>query len=377
MKDNLMNITIVVPTKNRPQYVMRLLNYYLSINFSGHVAIIDSSDKEIAQYIEKFISQINKKNFSYTFTLGLPTSVIKENLNLINTKYASLIGDDDYLTPGGIFRAIEFLENNLDIDACRGEGIRIKDSRGSGIDKDGILKYRNFFNRIEKNASERVVRHFADYHTPFFHVCKSEIFIKAFAGAPTLIETEKGYDRLIGDELLVAGLIIAFGKFVSINGLHLVRTNSAESIELRNSWLSKENIDGKKMASQDFIKKISNAIFDKNIMTYEDAQNIAMNIQNNSVFTKNYNSNINNGFKTFLKPTLKFLYLLDFFISIRDKFFVISRKLSDRFFVKKTKRVKLKNLLSPNNLYHKDFIPVYMSIINSDLNDDISDLATK
>ena len=38
---------------------------------------------------------------------------------------------------------------------------------------------------------------------------------------------------------------------------------------------------------------------------------------------------------------------------------------------------KLKNLLSPNNLYHKDFIPVYMSIINSDLNDDISDLATK
>ena len=256
-----MHMTIVVPTKNRPQYVKRLLNYYLSVNFSGHVAIIDSSDKEIAQYIEKFISQINKKNFSYTFTLGLPTTVIKENLNLIKTKYASFIGDDDYLTPGGIFRAIEFLENNLDIDACRGEGIRIKDSRGLGIDKDGILKYRNFFNRIEKNASERVVRHFEDYHTPFFHVCKSKIFLKAFANAPTLIETEMGYDRLIGDELLVAGLIIAFGRFVSIDGLHLVRTNSIESIELRDSWLHKENIEGKKMASQDFIKKMSKAIF--------------------------------------------------------------------------------------------------------------------
>ena len=182
---------------------------------------------------------------------------------------------------------------------------------------------------------------------------------------------------IIGDELLVAGLIIAFGRFVSIDGLHLVRTNSIESIELRDSWLHKENIEGKKMASQDFIKKMSKAIFDEGSISYEEAQNIATKVLKNPVFTKNYNSNINNGVKNFLKPILKFFYLLDFFTSIRDKFFVVSRKFRDRFFVIKTKRVKLENLLSPKNIYHKDFVPVYMSILNFDLNDNISDLAKK
>ena len=116
---------------------------------------------------------------------------------------------------------------------------------------------------------------------------------------------------------------------------------------------------------------------DEGSISYEEAQNIATKVLKNPVFTKNYNSNINNGVKNFLKPILKFFYLLDFFTSIRDKFFVVSRKFRDRFFVIKTKRVKLENLLSPKNIYHKDFVPVYMSILNFDLNDNISDLAKK
>ena len=44
----LLDMTIVIPTKNRPQYVERILTYYLSLNFIGNIVIIDSSDEELA-----------------------------------------------------------------------------------------------------------------------------------------------------------------------------------------------------------------------------------------------------------------------------------------------------------------------------------------
>ena len=55
-----MNISIIIPTKNRSKYLFKLLNYYQSINFTGQLIIIDSSDKKIFIENKKFIeSNIN------------------------------------------------------------------------------------------------------------------------------------------------------------------------------------------------------------------------------------------------------------------------------------------------------------------------------
>ena len=372
--EELMNMTIVIPTKNRPHYVKRILGYYLSLNFNGNVAIIDSSDKEIAEDIKNYINNINKVNFTYRHALGLPITVTKDNLDIIKTKYVSFLGDDDYIIPTGILKSIEYLENHSDISGCRGEGIRISETN---ISSNSILKYKNFFNRIEETSSERTIKHFSDYHTPFFHVCRSEVFIRAFSNGPSFAQMKQGYDRLIGDELLVAGLLLAFGKFVSIEGLHLVRTNSVESIELRDSWYHDEDIKGREMASQDFTKKIANAISEQDSITFDVAEKIAISVQKQSIFTKNYNTDINQNFKGFLRPILEFLYLLEVIKALRDNFFIISRKINDRFFVTKNKRVRLKNLLSPDNFYHKEFIPVYMSLINYDTKKNESNFVKK
>ena len=253
----LLDMTIVIPTKNRPQYVERILTYYLSLNFIGNIVIIDSSDEETAEYIRKYVNDINKVNFTYSFSQGLPTTVIRDNVNLIKTKYVSFLGDDDYIIPTGILRSIEYLKKNPDIVACRGEALKIRDSN---LSSDSISRYWNFFNRLEDSSGDRVIKHFSDYHTPFFHVCRSEMFIKAYSNAPSMSEIEAGYDRLIGDELLVAALMLAYGKFASIEGLHLIRTNNVESIELRESWLYDVNVIGKEMAVRDLRKKTATAV---------------------------------------------------------------------------------------------------------------------
>ena len=341
----LLDMTIVIPTKNRPQYVERILTYYLGLDFIGNIIIIDSSDEETAEYIKKYVNNINKVNFTYSFSEGLPTTVIRDNVNLIKTKYVSFLGDDDYIIPTGILRSIEYLKNNPDIVACRGEALKIRDSN---LSSDSISRYWNFFNRLEDSSGDRVIKHFSDYHTPFFHVCRSEMFIKAYSNAPSMSEIEAGYDRLIGDELIVAALMLAYGKFASIEGLHLVRTNSIEAKERRVTMLDDANILGKEMAGRDLIKKTATAVSEQDAITFEEAEKIAISILDKPILTQKYNSTINESFKGFLKPILQFLNLFELCLTLRSNFYITKRKVFTLLFVSKNKRIGLKNLLNPS-----------------------------
>ena len=53
-----MDISIVIPTKNRFHYIFKLINYYDNINFKGTLIIIDSSDDD---NLNKTINLINSK----------------------------------------------------------------------------------------------------------------------------------------------------------------------------------------------------------------------------------------------------------------------------------------------------------------------------
>ena len=46
-----MNLSIIVPTKNRIYYLKKLLNYYSELNYKGNLVILDSSDQNIQKEI--------------------------------------------------------------------------------------------------------------------------------------------------------------------------------------------------------------------------------------------------------------------------------------------------------------------------------------
>ena len=52
-----MNISLIVPTKDRPSYVERLLKYYSDLNFTGYIFILDSSEKKISKDIRNFVKK--------------------------------------------------------------------------------------------------------------------------------------------------------------------------------------------------------------------------------------------------------------------------------------------------------------------------------
>ena len=146
------NHTLIIPTINRPHFLKRLLTYLLGMDHSGTVVIIDSSDARVAKQIREYVENINKVNYIYLYSKGLPTKVIKDNLDCIKTKYVSSCGDDDFIIPDAILRSITFLDNHQDISGCRGDSFMISDTNIPG---ESIGMYTQI-QRLEDTASERL-----------------------------------------------------------------------------------------------------------------------------------------------------------------------------------------------------------------------------
>ena len=60
-----MNISLLVPTKDRPLYVKRLLQYYSDLNFKGYIYILDGSNKKLSKNIINFYLNIYSYNFLF------------------------------------------------------------------------------------------------------------------------------------------------------------------------------------------------------------------------------------------------------------------------------------------------------------------------
>ena len=116
-----MNLTILIPTKNRLIFVEKLLKYYIDINFTGDLFILDSSDKTQSILIEQLLKNINKSNFRYFYLEGWECEVLKHVDKFIKKKYVIYTGDDDYILLEGAKNIIEYLEKERECEGCLGD----------------------------------------------------------------------------------------------------------------------------------------------------------------------------------------------------------------------------------------------------------------
>ena len=120
-------LSITIPTKNRPHYIKRKLQYYSDIGFDGVICVGDSSDLEHSKSIELFIKQIqNQLNVIYCYYPELgDAETTQKLLDIVSTPYAVWSGDDDFLVPNGFDKCISFLESNHDYHAAHGVAIAL------------------------------------------------------------------------------------------------------------------------------------------------------------------------------------------------------------------------------------------------------------
>ena len=216
------NISIVIPTMDRPDFMERTLHYYAKTGFKGRILIGDSSSDV------NFEKTANvKKSIDYDFDIihkFIPRDefnnsglVIREVSKMIDTDYVCFSGDDDFLVPKTLGECVHFLNNNHDFSGAHGYRMTFK------LNGDNV--FYGTINSIQKvtgpciqhdNASKRFIEYMRNPISIQYYVFRRDIWKTAYN------KISKTYTRYFGEEVLPCSIGAILGKYAQINKLQTV-----------------------------------------------------------------------------------------------------------------------------------------------------------
>jgi len=113
-------ITIVIPTYNRYPFLLRLLQFYSSYNLVIKFLILDSTPKYPKdKRLQKILSMKNIQWKRYDPDIFFVDKIARGS-KFIETEYAVLCADDDFIIPSTLRSCIEFLNTHQDYSSAHG-----------------------------------------------------------------------------------------------------------------------------------------------------------------------------------------------------------------------------------------------------------------
>ncbi|MDD3296561.1 MAG: TIGR00180 family glycosyltransferase [Candidatus Omnitrophica bacterium] len=343
-------LTIMISTKNRSDFLIRLLNYYAEVDYKHLIVIGDSSDSyhfaKTERVVKNLEGRLKIRHYKH-LGLNLPTS-IRELIRVVSTPYAGFIADDDFLIPSRFEEAIKFLENNPGYSAVQGVGILFSlKSSGPYGEFSSISPY--VLRSIESDtASKRFIDHLNSYSVTLFSIYKTQTWKKMYKNI-TKIE-----DRAFADELLPCFLSVIYGKVKKLPGLYLVRQVHDRRYHLPDiyDWFTKLDWFPSYRVFHDSL--IEGLLQQENI-PQEKAQ---------AIFKKAFWGYLNDRLSDKFKQRYGIL-------SPKDRAKKISKCIPGAYKIVKrikqlfsSKELTLNSLLNKKSTYYTDFLPVYNAVIN-------------
>ena len=117
-----LNITLLIPTKDRPIFLKRLLQF-INGQKNFNIIILDSSSNKKNKEFYSFQNEFKKKNIRIIYFKKdiMLNKKISLSLNMIKTKYVLLCPDDDFIFPNSVIKAKKFLEKNSNYICAHGD----------------------------------------------------------------------------------------------------------------------------------------------------------------------------------------------------------------------------------------------------------------
>ncbi len=355
MNDDL-RVAILISTMNRPEFLIRTLNYYAKIQSPHPVYLSDSSNPENAKKITQAIERLKGKLEVHYNWYAPGLEVTGKTLARVKEKYAVINGDDDYEISSTLTKAAEFLENNPEYIAAGGHGIsfRLKTSGPYGEIKK-LADYPNYSLEAD-SAAQRLIDFLKKCYVITFSVNRvdhlkkiwvvplpiistwSELFQNCFCAVSGKVKLMDclGVVRQIHDKQYYANLMV---DWLTEKGFHDYYTTFRDHLAKKIMELDKINQD---QANQD-IKRA----FWEYLQVYMANEQKALNSHSKQFSTQPVLKAVKIKIgKTF--PVLKTLYRRHFRPIISDR---------------KQMHYEVTN---PNSSYYKDFKPIWNSFSEKD-----------
>ncbi|MBI3318707.1 MAG: TIGR00180 family glycosyltransferase [Candidatus Omnitrophica bacterium] len=219
MSEETARLTILIPTLNRPEFLLRGLRYLQWRGFRGVVMIGDSSSEPHVERVDRGIRAI-APGFRVEHAL-FPGKRHFECLRVmahqVSTPYATYVCDDDLLVPSALEEGIRFLDRHPDYSAALGVGVLLdleRDGAFGPLAGSSVFSLRGF---EQERAAERLLDLLMDYTVVPFSVNRTEQFKRQW------VWTEDFRDPPFAIEIFPSSLIVTQGKVKQLNRLFVAR----------------------------------------------------------------------------------------------------------------------------------------------------------
>jgi len=368
-------VSLFTPTKNRPEFVSRILKYYLDVGFQGQIIIGDSSDldnlNKTKSYIQKMGPGLDVTHHEMPGLNGV--QCVEKLIELIPTPYAAFVADDDYMVPSALYQCAAFLEGNPEYSAAHGLGLlfSVLDDAPHGQIKDA-----GYFRQpiLEgETASARLTGLFHNYAVTLFSVKRLSTWQSLYKDSASIADW-----RRFGGELLQCGRTAMAGNIKQLDCLQLVRqvhqpaqaltdkknnqsdysaiNMSSTSTEDSFSWLA--NPDWSK-SYEEFHRLISDEMASRDNIDVDQAQALVKRVfwrYLADVINQNWNAKFRSE-DTHLKPRIK--RAARSFPGIQ---WVYQQMKSTTGNSKVSRNFSIEVMIKPSSTYHQDFMPIHRSI---------------
>jgi len=166
------NLTIIIPSNNRPFFLRRSINYWNNYNFP--VIVVDGSNETQ----KKWMDENSNSNIQYFYKKTFLPDRLNFAARLVKTKYCIFLPDDEFYCVSVLKRCINFLESNNEYVAVNGCAIGFFYTFNKLM---GEKMYPEWIKRLrtETDPKERVISHMKSYaNTLAVSVTKSDMFKK-------------------------------------------------------------------------------------------------------------------------------------------------------------------------------------------------------
>ena len=354
-------ITIVITTRNRPEYIERQLKYYRHQNYSGKIIIGDASENKDAE-LNKNNIKIFKKNLNIEYVSQKNYSVPKslyELSKIIDTEFCVSVADGGFLITANLSKCTDYLKKNIDCSAVHGKALMFS-FINDGPYSDAIQSIQDYKlpQSLENNASDRWSNFMKNYAVPMYCVVRSDIYRSMWAGM------DKIKNPSLAGELVPASIMVISGRIVELDFLYLVRHIHKKRTNLPTfyDWIvTKDWSQSFQIAKKTIIKKI---------------------LENDDLNDKIVVKKVDDAFKYFfLKIFIKYIVtqgngkdhdiLIKYLYLIKNTKKILSEYLNNYPKFKKMLKLidKRKKLVNVGNLdnrhkFYNDFYPVHQILVN-------------
>jgi glycosyltransferase domain-containing protein len=221
MNSRLFNtFTVLIPTYERPEYVLRNLRYMEQAfpMSEMRIFVLDGSvDK--AKTTEEICARYPSVCYLHYDGLSLADRLL-EGLLKVKTPLVSILADDDLLIPEGLFETLSFLMANPDYSVASGRYM------GYRLEKSGDITFKPIFRNIRSidNPSPyyRYYELLADYFPIYYSIHKTDVLLKAYQANHELTQyVDSGHYTF--QELLLALTEVFHGKFKKLDSYYYAR----------------------------------------------------------------------------------------------------------------------------------------------------------